>query len=187
AVGDATNAVSLVRTSTGDVAITGGSGADTILAERVTTRQGVSVWTGGANDGVTIRGDQGGRSTIGGSLTIDTGAGNDAVSLTLTNIAQSLAVVLGEGADSFASDRVNISFNATIDAGSGADTLTMRDTVIRYFLYAFLGDGDDTVSIATSDALAASLFGGLGTQDRLTVDAATRAAVDTFFSKEFEL
>jgi hypothetical protein len=186
-MGAATNSLSMTRTSTSVIAVTGGSGADTVFAERVTVSHGVTVWTGGADDRVTIQGDQGGRSTIGGSLTIDTGAGSDIVALTLTNIAHSLAVVLGDGVDSFASDRVNIAWNATIDAGSGADTLTMRDTVVGYFLYAFLGDGDDNVTIATSDARAAYLFGGHGTMDRLTVDAASRAAIDTFFSKEFEL
>jgi hypothetical protein len=81
---------------------------------------------------------------------------------------------------------LNIGFNAKIDAGRGNDTLQIEDTVVGFFFYAFLGSGDDTVNVLTSDARGAYLFGGQGT-DRLTVDAATLAAVDNFFRTEFEL
>lgn len=181
----ATNSVDIERVSTGAVAITTGSGADDVFAERVTVRHGVTIWTGGGADDVTIQGDTVARSSIGGSLTIDTGSGDDDVFLS-ANIAHSLAVVLGDGADTFGSDMLNIGFNATIDAGRGNDTLRIDDTVVGYFFYAFLGSGDDTVNVTTSDARGAYLFGGLGT-DRLTVDAATLAAVDNFFRTEFEL
>jgi hypothetical protein len=101
ALGNGTaNNVDIERVSTGAVAITTGSGADDVFAERVTVRHGVTIWTGGGADDVTIQGDQTARSSIGGSLTIDTGSGDDDVFLS-ANIAHSLAVVLGDGADTF--------------------------------------------------------------------------------------
>jgi hypothetical protein len=120
-------------------------------------------------------------------LVVDTGSGNDEVNLFDTNIGHSFILALGSGMDAFTSNMVNIAFNATIDGGADRDIVTVDNTVVGFFFYAILGSGDDKVTIRTSDARAAYLFGGQGTEDELNVDVATRNAVDTYFATEFEL
>lgn len=188
ALGNGGNTVDFERMSTGAVAITGGQGADEIFAEQVTVRHGVSIATFDGVDEVTIQGAMNGpRSSIGGSLVIDTGSGGDTVILLTTNVAHSLILSLGSGMDNFTSNMVNIGLNATIDGGADKDIVSVSNTVVGFFLYAILGSGDDEVTIRTSAARAAYLLGGVGTMDRLDVDAATRNAVASYFASEFEL
>lgn len=185
--GNGPNTITLNNASTDALTITGGSGVDTVTATRVAIRYGVSIATLDGNDPITIQDTLAGRSTIGGGLVIDSGSGDDVVLVVGTNVAHSLSISLQGGLDRLTMRNSNIGLNATIDGGADKDIVVVENTQVNFFVTVLLGTGDDDFTVRTSRAKGAYLYGGLGAGDRLTADAATRNAVDTFFAREFEV
>jgi len=171
------------RLTLGSLSLTGGLGTEMVLGA-LTVRHTASIWTGGGPDMVTLGAVVSGPTSVGGSLTIDTGEGNDNVTLQ-ANVAHSLVLALGTGNDVLELLTSMIGHNATIDAGNGNDNVLIGATNVGFFLYVFASLGDDQVTLTTTDARAAYLFGGPG-DDEVTVDAATLAAIDFLFRTEFE-
>ncbi len=171
------------RLTLGSLSLTGGLGTEMVLGA-LTVRHTASIWTGGGPDMVTLGAVVSGPTSVGGSLTIDTGEGNDNVTLQ-ANVAHSLVLALGAGNDVLELLTSMIGHNATIDAGNGNDNVLIGATNVGFFLYVFASLGDDQVTLTTTDARAAYLFGGPG-DDEVTVDAATLAAIDFLFRTEFE-
>ena len=171
------------RLRVGSLSMTGGLGNEQFLGA-FTAQRSVSIWTGAGRDLVTLAGQVTGPTMIRGSLSVDTGTGDDVVSMQAT-IGQSMVLTLGQGNDQFEGLMLVVGFNATIDAGEGNDELLIAQSDFGQFLYVFLGAGDDALQLMESDARAVYLFGGVG-NDELDVDAETLAAVDFLFRTEFE-
>lgn len=151
----------------GDVVVNTGTGGDTVSL--VGEMWGnVSVTTGGGQDTVSVSSsvgwvssdgsdpvpmfDAAPPSSIGRNLTINTGAGNDLVSI----------------------GTATVGLNCTIEAGVGNDLVRIADTQVRRTLFVRLGAGDDSLEIVNLRASAAFLHGGYGTNS-LTIDSTTRA------------
>lgn len=162
----------------GNAVVHTGNGGDTVdLVGDV--RGTVSVTTGGGGDTVSVSSHVGwissdgsdpvptpevaGRSAIGLDLTINTGAGNDVVSIGTSTVGR----------------------NVTIGTGSGDDDVRIDTTEVRRNLFIRLGAGDDSLEMTNVKALGAFLYGGSGTNS-LSTDAATRAGSRTLKYYRFQ-
>ena len=139
--------VTLVGEIRGAVSVTTGSGRDTVC---VSSSVGW-ISSDGSDPVPTV--EVAGRSAIGLDLTINTGAGNDLISIGTSTVGR----------------------NATIDAGSGDDDVRIDTMQVRRSLFVRLGAGDDALQIANLGAFNAFLDGGSGT-NVLSMDATTPAA-----------
>ena len=155
----------------GNAIVNTGNGGDTV--DLVGKIQGtVSVTTGGGQDTVSVSSSVGwitsdgsdpvpvleafGSSAIGLDLIINTGAGNDLISIGTSTVGR----------------------NVTINAGSGDDDVWIDTIQVQRNLFVRLGAGDDSLKITNGKAFAAFLYGGDGTNS-LSTDAATQAGSRT--------
>jgi hypothetical protein len=142
----------------GNVVVNTGTGSDgdtvTLVGE---IRGAVSVTTGSGQDTVSVSSSVGwitsdgstpvpvvefaGRLAVGLDLTINTGAGNDLITIGGSTVGR----------------------NATIDAGSGNDDVRIDTMQVRRGLFVRLGAGDDALKITNLTASAANFDGGSGT------------------------
>ena len=144
----------------GNVVVNTGTGSDGDTVTLVGAIRGaVSVTTGGGRDTVCVSSSVGwitsdgsnpvpvvefaGRSAVGLDLTINTGAGNDLITIGGSTVGR----------------------NATIDAGSGNDDVRIDTMQVRRSLFIRLGAGDDTLKITNLTASAANFDGGIGTNE----------------------
>lgn len=144
--GNGDDTVTLAGDIRGSLSVTTGGGKDTVCVS-----SSVGWTTTDGNDPVpTFYG--GASSTIGADVTIDTGEGNDLISIGASRVGR----------------------NATIDAGAGNDRIRLENTRVRRNVLVRLGAGDDVLENRSARASAFLLYGGSGANS-LSSDTATRA------------
>jgi hypothetical protein len=148
---DGANVLSLAAAITGNLKISTGKDVDTVtfgtgtygttqvkVDNRITVRGTViSVLTGAGADQVNISTGTTGTAAFAGSLTVDTGIGNDVVKIAssanqcLATFASAVSLKLGDGADTLSMAELragnNVAFNAglKLDFGKGADVFNV--------------------------------------------------------------
>ena len=168
----------------------------------VKVRGNMDVDTGTGNDGdaVDLVGE------IRGTVTITTGGGRDAVSVSSSvgwissdggdpdpvldaagpsAIGRDLTINTGAGNDLIALGPSTVGRNVTIDAGLGDDYVRIDAMQVRRNLFVRLGAGDDLLEITSTSAFAAVLYGASGT-NTLSTDPATRAGIRTLKYFQFQ-
>jgi len=164
----------------GNVVVNTGTGSDDDTVNLVGNFRGnVSVTTGGGRDTVSVSSSVGwattdgsdpvplvevaGSSAIGLDLNINTGAGNDLISIGTSTVGR----------------------DATIHAESGEDDVRINSMQVKRNLFIRLGTGNDSLGIVKMKAFAAFLQGGTGTNS-LTTDTPTRTGNRTLRRDRFQ-
>jgi len=164
----------------GNVVVNTGTGSDDDTIGLVGNFLGnVSVTTGGGRDTVSVSSSVGwattdgsdpvplvewaGSSAIGLDLNINTGAGNDLISIGTSTVGR----------------------DATIHAESGEDDVRIDSMQVKRNLFIRLGTGNDSLGIVKMKAFAAFLQGGTGTNS-LTTDTPTRTGNRTLRRDRFQ-
>lgn len=164
----------------GNVVVNTGTGSDGDTVNLVGNfRRNVSVTTGGGRDTVSVSSSVGwvstdgsdpvplvsvdGSSAIGLDLNINTGAGNDLISIGTSTVGR----------------------DATIHAESGDDDVRIDSMQVKRNLFIRLGTGNDSLGIVKMKAFAAFLQGGTGTNS-LTTDTPTRTGNRTLRRDRFQ-
>jgi hypothetical protein len=164
----------------GNVVVNTGTGSDDDTIGVVGNFRGnVSVTTGGGRDIVSVSSRIGwittdgsdpvplvewaGSSAIGLDLNINTGAGNDLISIGTSTVGR----------------------HATIHAESGEDDVRINSMQVKRNLFIRLGTGNDSLGIVKMKAFAAFLQGGTGTNS-LTTDTPTRTGNRTLRRDRFQ-
>ncbi|MFM7205128.1 MAG: hypothetical protein ACKO4T_00445 [Planctomycetaceae bacterium] len=165
----------------GNVVVNTGTGSDGDTVRLVGNFRGdVSVTTGGGRDTVSVSSYVGwvstdgsdpvplvevvGWSAIGLDLNINTGAGNDLISIGTSTVGR----------------------DATIHAESGDDDVRIDSMQVKRNLSVNLGAGNDSLAVMNLRAFAAFFYGGSGT-NTLSTDAATRAGSRTLRKFQFQV
>ncbi len=156
-----------------------GSGADEVGVTG-TIESSLVITTGDGNDEISII-----EAIVEGNVTINSGAGADVVEATDVEVGRIFQAFLGLGDDQLIGTGWIINLGVNIDGGMGNDELTFEDLAVERFITLLLGSGDDTVSIATTTAMSLYVVGGAG-DDTLTLDDATRDAIDDIFATSVE-
>lgn len=176
----ASDAGSTVRVL-GNVVVNTGTGADGDSVDVAGAIRGtLSVTTGSGQDAVSVSSSVAwawvetgdpmptatatAPSTIGLDLVIDTGAGDDLISVGAATVAR----------------------NVTIDAGAGRDAVRIDGLEVRRNLVVRLGAGDDALTVANLRATAAFLDGGGGV-NTLSMDGATSSAPRKLWIHRFQI
>ena len=168
-------------TSTHHLLLIGGGNNDTITVGQLDTNV-VTLLGEGGNDTVSLDDAGGVGSAIDIVLHIDTGDGDDIVSVNtaiaaaLLDLLGGMNVVTSGGQDSVTLSNLSLDGHLHIDLGAGDDGngtnvgagLILADVDVTDFLHAFLGSGDDTLSASntnTDHSEGALFFGGEGDED----------------------
>lgn len=145
-------------------------GADVVRIANQEVRNVTSILTGKGDDKVRVEGT----TKFGYATEIATGAGADVVRIgdADSNISTGrlLAIQTGEGDDRVSLKKVDVKGTLSIRTGDGADSVTLDEVRVRDSIFAMLGAGDDTLRISKTTAARAFLFGGLGTDTLTTSD-----------------
>lgn len=186
-LGNGENVFILDGSSVGSLTFVGGNGADDVFTRDLRVRGGVSIATGGGNDQVDLGSNTGSqlyRTTVGGSAVVDTGAGRDFINA-VCNVSGSLSLATGEGSDFVLFGDSTVRRNVTIGTGVGDDNVGISNTGIGGTLVVDLGAGNDGCAIGSTTALAAYLYGGLGT-NILAIDASSRTGIRRLCYTQFQ-
>ena len=126
----------------GNITVKGGWFSDSFTANgNFKAGKNVSLNLGDGDNRVSV-GDATALVSIGGKLTVQTGAGKDTVEL----------------------DRVSLAGTADLKLGAGTDTLSIEDgTTFAKTFKADLGTGDDTISVAQNSGVGPVTFTGKAT------------------------
>jgi len=127
---------------------TGGAGADIVATGEVSVGGGMAVLTRGGTDQVFTAIETVGATTVGRSLSIETGAGADVVGVSAT-VANSITVNTGDGDDEIAMFETLAGGSIVIMAGSGDDIVEVSDIETDRVFNALLGLGNDVFTGAT--------------------------------------
>lgn len=174
-----------IRVRNGASVVTGPSGDDVVHMDAPVTVGGsmvINTGNGGGGDAVNVAGD------IRGAVSVTTGAGDDRIVMGLGDcrIGLGLSISSGAGDDLIGVVSTPIGLNAAIDAGAGKDAVALSGVDVRYTLKVYLGAGDDAVALGDVRALAAVLYGGLGT-NALGLNSASRTGIRSLNSYQFQV
>lgn len=175
--GDAlANQVKLSVSSTGELIATGLTG---------TTIDGVSSVNFGVVNSLTIDTDAGQDSitltstafTFAGDISIDGGVGNDLISVT-GKFGAALDVFGGSDLDTITISRSSVTGILTVDSGDGNDKITISATAAGADVFLQSGVGNDTVQVTGSTVRADLSVEDLGGNNLLSVkNSSTRGSV----------
>jgi hypothetical protein len=124
-----------------------------ISAPRIYIDDEVTLSLGGGEDQVFFGGTVGSDSDS-ASLVIDTGSGDDSVTVDQVRITGDLVVNLGDGNNYLTSGYYGTVFvreDLVITAGSGNDTINIDDTTVGSDAFLSLGDGNALVEFSPAD------------------------------------
>jgi hypothetical protein len=149
---DLGNGANLFLATTSEIGTTltyiGGTGADIVATGEVAVGSGMAVLTRAGDDQVFTAIETVGVTTVGRSLSIDTGAGADVVGVAGT-VANSITVNTGDGDDEISMFETQAGGSIVIMAGSGDDLVEVSDIETDRVFQALLGLGNDVFTGAT--------------------------------------
>ncbi len=156
-----------------------GLGDDTVGVSG-TTEVSVVVNTGDGNDEISVI-----DTIAGGNISIMAGAGNDLVDVQNIDVNRVFQAALGLGNDVLTGSMWIVNQSVYIDGGPGDDDVTLEDLAVEQAISVVLGSGNDNCSIMTSTALSIFVSGGAGT-DNSAIDDETRDVVANIFESSIE-
>jgi len=164
-LGDGTNSFTLTNaTASGQLVVVGGAGDDTVDISDSTLHD-VVIFTAAGDDTIDLsnltlqaaaRTKAGTNEVLGGSLAIDTGDGDDSVSLTSVN-----------------EDAARIKGLWSIRTGSGDDTVSLDSVETHNRTKLVGGGGDDTFTTTDSTYTGATRIRGSSDNDQISIDTST--------------
>jgi hypothetical protein len=126
-------------------------------------------------DGISI-----GNVRVGGSLTTNTGGGNDSLTLAQVAIVGSATINTGAGNDTVYFGAVGVNGATTVNTNSGNDNLIVASSVFRGPFNANMGDGNDYVVLSTSRFLSTTTVNGGSGVNRKTISGNSFAVAPVF-------
>jgi hypothetical protein len=140
----------------GNVRVTDFFGVTTLGMRSVEIGGNLLVQTGRGDDRISLD-----DTTIGGDARIATHRGKDFVSLLQTTVTGKIAIVTGGGADGVVVDDSTLSSSARLDSGRGRDRALIRETTIAGDVSARTGAGADFLMLqnSTVDGKSKALLG----------------------------
>lgn len=153
----------------GDVTIVQPSGTATISmsgagpnGRPLVGRDLVVLASGGTTD-IGISGVSAGRD-----LRVETGAGNDRVTVSQLSIGRRLAVATRGGTAETSIDQVTVGEDVRVSGGAGPDTVRLRNMVMQRRLFASLGAGGDSLDVMRTQVGSTDFRGGPGSDTLVT-------------------
>lgn len=185
ALGNGENYLGMLDASSASLAYTGGTGVDGVSSPRLRVRNGVSIVTGAGADSVFVGAGGGGLASVGRSVVIDTGSGDDFASVA-GDVNGAVTVITGQGNDQVGVYSTSVGLDAVINTGSGNDAVDIVGLQARFNLVVSLGAGNDRVLLADiTTTLAVCLYGGPGTNE-LTYYEEVPAGIRWFSYVQFQ-
>lgn len=185
ALGNGENYLGMRDTSIASLTYTGGTGVDGVSSPRLRVRNGVSIVTGAGADSVFVGAGGDGLASVGRSVVINTGSGDDFASVA-GDVNGAVSVITGQGNDQVGVYSASVGLDTVINTGTGNDAVDIVGFQGRFNLVVSLGAGNDRVLLADiTTTLAACLYGGPGT-NALTYYEEVPAGIRWFSYVQFQ-